>query len=104
MYTSIKQFYKSSEWQKCRNGYLAKKKGLCERCLARGLIVPGTEVHHKKRLTLQNVNNPEVATNYDNLELLCYDCHHAEHYDDAVARNSKRRYKVDMKTGRVYTR
>lgn len=103
MYKSIKQFYSSKEWQACRNGYYAKAKGLCERCLSKGIIKAGTEVHHIKRLTLDNVNDPAVATNYDNLELLCYDCHHAEH-DDGKRESSKKRYKVDMKTGKVYTR
>lgn len=104
MYKSIKQFYSSKEWRNCRNGYYAKAKGLCERCLSKGIIKAGTEVHHIKRLTLENVNNPQIATNYDNLELLCYECHHAEHYADAVERNSKRRYMVDKQTGKVYVR
>lgn len=104
MYKSIKQFYSSKEWQACRNGYYAKAKGLCERCLSKGVIKSGDEVHHIKRLTVQNVNNPEIATNYDNLELLCYECHHAEHHDEKSERNSKKRYLVDMKTGKVYAK
>lgn len=102
MYKSIKQFYSSKEWQACRNGYYAKAKGLCERCLSKGIIKAGTEVHHIKRLTLENVNNPKIATNYDNLELLCYECHHAEHDDGKRAKG--KRYMVDMETGKVYTR
>ena len=56
---------------------------MCERCLARGLIVVGTkqqplEVHHKIPLTPENINNPDITLNWDNLELLCKDCHETE--------------------------
>lgn len=36
-------------------------------------------MHHKIRLTPANLNNPEIALNWKNLELLCEDCHKAEH-------------------------
>ena len=72
-------FYKSWPWIKCSRGYKASKAGLCERCLAKGLIVPGEDVHHKIKLTPDNINNPDVALNWDNLELLCRQCHLEEH-------------------------
>lgn len=74
-----RDFYRSFAWRRCRDGYAASVQGLCERCLKRGLIVPGEEVHHKIRLTPDNINNPAVALNWDNLELLCKDCHLEEH-------------------------
>lgn len=43
------------------------------------MIVPGEEVHHKIRLTPKNVRDPSIALNWDNLELLCKDCHIKEH-------------------------
>lgn len=36
-------------------------------------------MHHKVRLTPANINNPNVALNWNNLELLCEDCHKDEH-------------------------
>ncbi|MDD2493005.1 MAG: HNH endonuclease [Bacilli bacterium] len=39
----------------------------------------GEEVHHKIRLTVLNVTNPEISLNQENLELLCKKCHNAEH-------------------------
>jgi len=72
-------FYRSRLWRNCRDQYAASKGGLCERCLARGLIVPGAEVHHKTRLTPENLTDPNVSTNWENLELLCEQCHHQEH-------------------------
>lgn len=36
-------------------------------------------MHHKVRLTPANLNDPAVSLNWANLELLCDDCHKAEH-------------------------
>lgn len=72
-------FYSSMAWRKCREAFRQYRGGLCERCLARGLIVPGTEVHHKRRLTRENLHDPAVTLNWDNLELLCAPCHDEEH-------------------------
>ena len=72
-------FYKTSAWMKCAKAYKKEKGGLCERCLATGIITPGAEVHHKVRLTPENLSDPEIALNWANLELLCKDCHIKEH-------------------------
>ena len=52
---------------------------LCERCLERGIIRKGEEVHHKIRLTPENLRDPAVALNWKNLEMLCKECHEKEH-------------------------
>ena len=72
-------FYMSWPWIKCARSYKKHMNGLCERCLSKGLIVPGDEVHHKIRLTPDNINDPAIALNWDNLELLCKNCHLEEH-------------------------
>lgn len=87
-------FYKSKAWQDCRAAYVKRVGGLCERCLARGMYVPGVIVHHKTHITPNNINDPSVTLNPDNLELLCRDCHGIEH------RGFERRWKVD-ETGRI---
>ena len=74
-----RSFYNSIAWQKCRDSYRTEKGGLCERCLAKGLIVPGEEVHHRIHLTPDNLSDPAISLNWDNLELLCKDCHLEEH-------------------------
>lgn len=74
-----RDFYRSHAWRRCRDAYAASVSGLCERCLKRGLIVAGDEVHHKIRLAPENINNPEIALNWENLELLCKSCHDDEH-------------------------
>ena len=73
------EFYTSWPWIKCARAYKASRGGLCERCLKKGLIVPGDEVHHKIRLTPENITDPSIALNWDNLELLCKACHQEEH-------------------------
>ena len=72
-------FYISDVWRTCREGYLKSRGGLCERCAAKGLIVPATQVHHKVRLTPDNIKNPEISCGWDNLEALCDACHQEEH-------------------------
>lgn len=72
-------FYSSWEWRLCKKGYLESVGGLCERCRAKGLIVPAEEVHHKIRLTINNYKLPEVSLNWKNLEALCMECHKKEH-------------------------
>ena len=101
MYTDIRQFYNSIAWHRCREIYAKKKKYLCERCLAKGIVREGTQVHHKKRLTLENINNSSITLNEDNLELLCRECHETEHADDRSRMFSKKRYVIDKKTGEV---
>lgn len=68
--------------------------GLCERCLKKGLIVPGEIVHHKVYISPDNINDPAITLNPNNLELLCRDCHAEEHTD------RRKRYKLDN-LGRV---
>ena len=72
---TAKPFYKSILWRQTRDAYFRKAGGLCEVCLAKGLIVPGEIVHHKVELTAENIDDPTVALNFDNLQLVCRECH-----------------------------
>ena len=90
------KFYKGKKWQACRDAYTRSAKGLCERCLAKGIIKPGVIVHHKIHLTPDNIKDETVSLNWENLELLCRE-HHAEEHD-----GRQRRYKFDD-LGRVVT-
>ena len=69
-------FYNSAAWLKCRAAYIEHVHGLCERCHR-----PGYIVHHKCYLTPDNINDPDVTLNFDNLEYLCLKCHNKEHDD-----------------------
>lgn len=80
---SVEKFYTTWIWRKCRKAFAESKGNLCERCLQRGILEPGSkdrplEVHHKISLTAENVKNPQISLNWSNLELLCKTCHDAE--------------------------
>lgn len=70
----IQKFYRSDKWKIARVMKIASAGGRCELCS--GI---GTEVHHKIHLTVENVINPEVSINQDNLMLLCNECHNKVH-------------------------
>lgn len=65
-----RSFYNSRAWRKCRKAFAESKFFLCEVCGE-----AGEEVHHKVELTPQNINDPSITLNWDNLQLLCHSCH-----------------------------
>lgn len=77
-----KRFYKGPNWKTCRAAYMTHKRGLCERCLSKGLITPAEIVHHKIHLTPENINDESISLSWDNLEALCRNCHAEEHADE----------------------
>ena len=108
-----RKFYSSNAWQDCRNEYAKRRHYLCENCLRKGIYKPGEIVHHKIELDPINIERPEVALNFDNLMLLCRECHAAMHEHSGGrwaevnkrrrdARDAANRYKVDAE-GRVST-
>lgn len=50
---------------------------MCERCGQPN----SKQVHHKKWLTPENINDPEITLSFNNLELLCDICHQKEHHE-----------------------
>jgi len=109
-----KKFYSSKQWQNCRNEYAKSARYLCENCLRHGIYKPGEIVHHKIELDPINIEKPEVALNFDNLELLCRDCHAKMHEHSGgrwaevnrrkrEEREKKNRYKISA-DGKVFAR
>lgn len=89
-------FYSSKAWKDTRDAYRRYRGGLCEPCLAKGLYNAGEIVHHKTHITPDNINDPSITLSFDNLQLVCRDCH-AKIHD-----RRQRRYKFDD-LGRVIT-
>lgn len=83
-----KDFYNSIQWRECRESYARSKGYLCERCMERGIYRAGEIVHHKIHLTPENINDPSITLSFDNLKLVCRDCHAVEH-------KPEKRYKFD---------
>lgn len=84
------RFYSSLAWQNTRKAYTSSVGGLCERCLKKGIYQAGEIVHHIKHITPDNINDPNITLNWDNLQLVCRECHAQIHEHD-----SRRRYAVD---------
>ena len=76
---AIEAFYSSWSWRNCRRSFLNSKGNLCEVCRKKGLIVPATQVHHKHPITPENLKDPRITLNYENLMALCDECHQAQH-------------------------
>lgn len=83
------QFYSSKAWQRTRTAYAKSKHNLCEICLSKCIIKPGVIVHHKVHIDPDTINDPNVTLDWNNLQLVCRDCH-AEIHD-----RRQRRYKID---------
>lgn len=82
-------FYKSQAWKKCRESYARSQGYICETCAKKGLCTPGEIVHHIIEITPENINDPRVTLNWDNLRLVCRKCHGDEHAH-------KRRYTIGL--------
>lgn len=95
-------FYNSMAWQNTSRNYKQSVGGLCERCLANGIVEPAEIVHHKIPLTDKNIQDLSISLSWDNLEALCRKCH-ADVHEDIYAKKSKRRYKID-RYGKVVIR
>jgi len=91
-----RKLYSSKAWKEARTAYAKSRGGLCERCLRAGLIVPGEIVHHRQHITAANVDNPAITLSWENLELVCRECHAAIHERDIHGgrKNQKKRYIV----------
>lgn len=92
-----RKLYSSKAWKKTRAAYAKSRGGLCERCLTKGLIIPGEIVHHRRHITAGNVDKPEITLSWDNLQLVCRECHAEIHERDihGGGKKSKKRYKVN---------
>lgn len=91
-------FYKTTRWKQTRKMYALSKYCICERC-GKPIYLSGVNdylpkekrlkgiVHHKQYLNETNYMNDDIAYSFDNLELLCIDCHNEEHMSSDITRN-----------------
>jgi len=64
------KFYKSSHWQILRQWVLSRDP-LCELCITKDRITPGTECHHK----IDIADRPDLRLDPKNIQVLCQTCH-----------------------------
>lgn len=75
----VQEFYNSTTWKKTRNAYYKAKFGMCEQCgSCNGKMI----VHHKTWINANNVTDTNITLNWDNLMLLCLDCHNKIHFKE----------------------
>ena len=79
------RFYHSKEWAKVKKIKRLMEHGICQRCGK-----AGWEVHHIIPLTDENVDDPRISLNLENLELLCTACHNAAR-DEELKKQGRRR-------------
>lgn len=72
-------FYHSKDWEHARDAALIRDHHLCQHCLAKSEITPAVMVHHIIELTPENISDPNIATDLDNLVSLCDRCHKKVH-------------------------
>lgn len=78
-----KSFYNSKKWKDLRLYIRESRHWTCEECGGYG-----DQVHHIIEITPENINNPDITLNENNLQLLCEECH-----------NAKRRMDKDIEVG-----
>lgn len=83
-------FYKSGTWQRVQSFVMQRDHFLCVECLKVGRVTPADLVHHIIPITRQNIDDPEITLNPDNLEAVCVQCHANLH-----PKENKRRWSVD---------
>lgn len=76
-------FYNSKAWKLCRKSFIAYRisvdGGMCEHCRTE----LGYICDHKEELTPDNINDPEITLNHDNLQYLCLACHNKKTFGSA---------------------
>ena len=84
MYTSVSEFYKSREWERLLEILKLERvddtgQVICSYChkpITRKYDCIG---HHRIELTEQNVNDPDISLNPDNIALVHFRCHNLIH-------------------------
>ena len=69
-----RRFYSSKQWQQVRKSVLYRDNYVCKICGR-----PASIVHHINFLNPDNINNPDISLNPDNLVSVCIDCHNRIH-------------------------
>src|SRR5690625_2397069 len=65
--------YNTQKWRRLRKTYYDSQYGICEHCQE-----PGKIVDHIEPITEQNKDDPDITFGWDNLQLLCLECHNTK--------------------------
>lgn len=83
----IHAFYCSKDYLDLSIALKIKSDGRCAIC---GKIFPisSLRTHHITELNTENVNNPQITLNPNNIMVICHDCHNKEHRRFVVKQKS----------------
>ena len=73
------EFYNSKAWKDLRNLLIIERGGKCERTGKVYIDTSKLVAHHKIELTPDNINDPSITLNPDNIEIISIDEHNKEH-------------------------
>lgn len=76
---SLQTFYASKPWREMRMRLIAERGLCCEICGEKVTRSRELTIHHIKELTPENVDNPLIALNPDNLQVVHHSCHNKIH-------------------------
>lgn len=74
-------FYNSQRWRKLRQFIIIRAGGICEICN----VEKASIADHIEEVTDDNVNDPNIVWNPDNLQAVCQDCHNRKHHGNGSA-------------------
>lgn len=84
MFITTGEFYRSREWEKCRETIIAERIArdgeiICEYCNKPIVHKYDCIAHHTTALSSSNVNDLSISLNPDNIQLVHHCCHNAIH-------------------------
>lgn len=85
MFTSLKQFYNSKEYEHLREQVIDARTDkdteiiYCEECGKPIINAYDLITHHRKELTESNVNDWNISLNPEMIKVLCFKCHNIVH-------------------------
>lgn len=74
------KLYNSQAWKRLRSSIIAARGSRCQMCGRLMLDDSQLVAHHVVELTPDNVDNPRIALNPDNIQIICKDCHDVVHH------------------------
>lgn len=78
----LKRFYTLKPWRDLSYNLKIQASGKCSRCDYQVIDIADYKYligHHKIELTEDNIDDPNISLNPDNIEIICHWCHNKEH-------------------------
>lgn len=88
------KFYNSKQWKDLRNEVRRRKRMTCDVCHR---FIRGKSIcDHIKEITPENKDSLEVILNFENLQLLCFECHNAKTFGEKINFVIEKRKNVNL--------